>query len=945
MGFQQENQGHPSPSLRKASSLSLHPIPQAEQHRSLAGACDEVQQTFPLSGTSADRAFRGLFFEVLAATTISIQTLEVDLRFTAGNGLPVKVYVSDSRVVDVHNNANSWTLVSDSLIASSPLGAGEGGGVIPAYDFQTVVVSANQRKSFYILLNAPNLDFKIDIALNTPNILAVAGNDFSVFTGWHLEQSDAEFPAILREDLAPIFGGRFHYRQNGCNTNQVVTTDTNVIMSFVIDYTLTQAEFDDVNDALETQFANLLLSDPTLTSMANSANLQLASGGISTVVPNKAETCPDSFSFCVPLEVTVPIQHGDQLTQGQVRQALYQHIDDFENAAVSVLRDGAQIDYVGLLPANHCFRISMTGINDAGSTMDSVQTDYFEERVIDVPNREIPSGIAQVFSLDIVSQEFSRTTTFDVVAVANGAIYAKEGGEDYKVRVQTALNQNKEDLIADFKYYQKFPGPMAQSGRYTFFDGIDLLNVIDFPDCGNTPTSAPTVTAQPSNRPKVTPGAPTRPPSNEPMQTGDDGLDLRLLMYAGIGLGGIVILCLMGFCCKKMMDQRDRSKDKAIDKLEAQNSSKLVIDASRQMTLNGRDEENGRRDSEFQDEHDSFDGSTINTNSFRLSKKSNSKPSPFSFFGAARKPNRRASTGMVDSDDEEFNVSDKPITKKRAGRRASTGMVDSDDEDFGDFAARRPPKAKSFAGEEHAKENAKRRASTGLMPTARDARDSYRKRSGSARSLGRRSGSSGDLGKKRQGSMGKVEEESFRTSGRNHGNLGHLADLEMSSERKRDFQRRHSTGSSDGGEDDIVPDLAKSVRKSTASRRRYSTGRLEEDAVSSKPSKSKRRQSKKDGSSQHSKSTRQSSRRLSSTKKQYEDESESAYSFAMTSDQDSGSDEESATETSRGMDDFNSSFVSKSSKKSSKKSKKKKKKKKSSKSEKANNEPPGDVVH
>lgn len=607
-----------------------------------------------------------------------------------------------------------------------------------------------------------------------------------------------------------------------------------------------------MNSAVNT----LLRSDEKLSVLVNNEGLKMGPVGTSAIIREYTGTCPPLWAFCTTLVSSVPLEFSTDITEGVVKEEIYKHTGTFAQAMLEALREGTQGAYVGLQSMQSFFTIELQGVSQT-DVMDEVQKPYFEERMVSLSNEHLTPGLLQVFRFEVQKQQLFDIDSIRLEGKVYGAILSIYTSEDFAGRTQFAIKENTEQLVAELKFYQLYPGPMSEDNRASFFGGLEQVLSINVNGGGGTaqPTSSPT------------------PEGGVPIEDDDDGIR-QYIIYAAIGLGGLILLCVVFCCCRSMMNQRDKAEERKIRKMEAQRSSTLIIsngepprsigfgnDQSGSLMPRRMSTKSGRAGSSrrlmdpsegtfFEDEH-SLGGSTIETreNSFRM---------------------------------------------KRAGSLRSLGRGD---DDYINPGNRRASHAGFSRGNDFGRSGNRRASHAGF------GRDPYDNDFGdSGHSKSRRASVSNVLYAAPGGGFQKEEPKS-KARRASTGYLSSEDEVEEERPRRR-AARRASTGSLDG-DDDFLRESSHSKRKS---KRRHSHKGLGDSSHYS--------------SSHHSSSHKKSSRRKSSYHR-----SSSKRSLRDDDTERSGSNrslgsDDSPTESSRGIDDPN---VSETFSKKEKKSKKKKK--------------------
>jgi hypothetical protein len=164
--------------------------------------------------------YLGILFSVKArAQPLEILTLELDLRLEDDSDTSIEVYTFDGLFQTVFSDESKWTPVANTNVVRNPQGSG---AVIPVADFDTVTLAANERKSFYITMKSPLIDFKAGAFMRV-GTLATENDDLSVYVGSGL--TEYKFPSDVDSLLDPQFAGVIHYKRTleACEVREVTT--------------------------------------------------------------------------------------------------------------------------------------------------------------------------------------------------------------------------------------------------------------------------------------------------------------------------------------------------------------------------------------------------------------------------------------------------------------------------------------------------------------------------------------------------------------------------------------------------------------------------------------------------------------------------------------------------------------------------------------------------
>jgi hypothetical protein len=199
--------------------------------------------------------FVGIMFSIFSKNPLEILTMELDIRFGSNTDLSVEVYSYAGRYDLVFNDPSVWTLIADTTVVPAPEGTG---AIIPVNDFQTVSMGQMERRSFYITMRSPILDYNVaalaktnEVALQTPDIDLLVGVGFSEY----------KFPEAIDPLVDPQFTGVIHYARKATTCGNV---STSVEYLFILDEQLRIEVLGDLTRFVDAAVTDILLEDPGL---------------------------------------------------------------------------------------------------------------------------------------------------------------------------------------------------------------------------------------------------------------------------------------------------------------------------------------------------------------------------------------------------------------------------------------------------------------------------------------------------------------------------------------------------------------------------------------------------------------------------------------------------------------------------------------------------------
>jgi len=205
--------------------------------------------------------FVGIMFQMQARNfPLEILTFEVDVLTQGSQGarsLKVEVYTKLGQYDLFVSKPDSWDFVADANLEILP----DGRTVIPARDFMSVFLEANERRSFYITLTGKWLDYKANGLVKAGDV-ASEGADLTIFAGSGLNEifADSVYP-----NLSPQFAGAVHYRRRNCAASGAAASVKGEIeYKFILNQPVSGSFTAKIARGVENVIGDALKSEPTL---------------------------------------------------------------------------------------------------------------------------------------------------------------------------------------------------------------------------------------------------------------------------------------------------------------------------------------------------------------------------------------------------------------------------------------------------------------------------------------------------------------------------------------------------------------------------------------------------------------------------------------------------------------------------------------------------------
>jgi hypothetical protein len=196
----------------------------------------------------------GIMFSIFSKNPLEILTLELDIRFGNTTDLSVEVYTYGGRYDLVYNDPSVWTMIAKTTAVPAPEGTG---AIIPVNDFDTVSMGRLERRSFYITMKSPILDYNVAALAKTDEI-ALQTSDIDLLVG--VGFSEYKFPEAIDPLVNPQFTGVIHYaRKATCGK-----VSTSIEYLFILDEQLRIEVLGDLTRFVDAALTDIMLQDSGL---------------------------------------------------------------------------------------------------------------------------------------------------------------------------------------------------------------------------------------------------------------------------------------------------------------------------------------------------------------------------------------------------------------------------------------------------------------------------------------------------------------------------------------------------------------------------------------------------------------------------------------------------------------------------------------------------------
>jgi hypothetical protein len=198
----------------------------------------------------------GIMFSIFSKNPLEILTMELDIQFGDSTDLSVEVYTYGGRYDLVYNDPSVWRMIANTTAVPAPEGGT--GVIVPVNEFDTVSMGRMERRSFYITMKSPILDYNVaalaktnEVALQTPDMDLLVGVGFSEY----------KFPEAIDPLVDPQFTGVIHYARKAACADKV---STSVDYLFILDEQLRTEVWRDLTRFVDAAVIDIMLQDSGL---------------------------------------------------------------------------------------------------------------------------------------------------------------------------------------------------------------------------------------------------------------------------------------------------------------------------------------------------------------------------------------------------------------------------------------------------------------------------------------------------------------------------------------------------------------------------------------------------------------------------------------------------------------------------------------------------------
>ena len=314
--------------------------------------------------------------------------MEVDVSlqnsFGGGADLRIQVYTMPGAYRSFIHTPDDWTILADTTAVQVP----EGGILIPAQDFDTISLPAQQVRSFYVAMNGAYLDSRSFGLDKTGEIDADLG-PLLIYTG---AGAQSKFPEKLDTTIAPKFSGVFHYSSTlaSCDAKTVQTT---VEYMFNVEGSVPFGSADPLAPVTQTYIDNML-SSGLLVDFATYHQLQRIDVPY-TRTSARSTTCSEN---CYSTTVAVTFEHATSLTPGDLYEVLYGDLSLFSVIVGEALE--RVVVYSGPVLFETTFTFVLNGV-PSDTTMNDRQLSYFQQQLRALLNEGTRVG---VYTVEVTDQ-------------------------------------------------------------------------------------------------------------------------------------------------------------------------------------------------------------------------------------------------------------------------------------------------------------------------------------------------------------------------------------------------------------------------------------------------------------------------------------------------------------------------------------------------------------
>ena len=433
------------------------------------GSFQQLNSTY--NAENAIPPYTGVMFEVFAKVNMEILTLELDIRFENGvEDLSIEVYTKEGAFSAFVNDESAWEKVADTTMVPAPEGVG---AIIPVEAFSTVAMPRRTKRSFYLTMKGPYIDFTA-YALQKTGEIYIKGGDFDILVGSGL--TEYKFPEEIDRILDPQFAGIVHYRlvSNECGE---FASEATIEYRFLFGEDMEPPFFEALNVAFEDFIERSLGNNPSLQLWVEQYGL--TKGGVETTSIPFSGQCPPAWPVCPTtyLATKLSLQHADTLDSGLVKFEFLKSTEAAIGAANSA-GQGIQALYLGEKSISVEFTFTLAGV--PSEAMDEIQQEYFSDvcrSFVDATARERYSSVLAVVIEGQTAQRYLRsggrfmanTGSVSISGSIAGAIPAAFEPSHFKETLDVAFADGSEALISALRLGGLRPSKITGNDRISFF--------------------------------------------------------------------------------------------------------------------------------------------------------------------------------------------------------------------------------------------------------------------------------------------------------------------------------------------------------------------------------------------------------------------------------------------------------------------------------------------
>mmetsp|Transcript_31700 Transcript_31700/g.76933 ORF Transcript_31700/g.76933 Transcript_31700/m.76933 type:complete len:1366 (+) Transcript_31700:567-4664(+) len=336
--------------------------------------------------------------------TIEFQ-INSDSGVEPGDPIAVKVFGRSGGFSEHMDVESDWDVLADTDAYVSTDGTG---AIVPAQDFEPVIVPAGEKYAFYLTTIQHSAMIKLSPVETWVGGVSAGGvqeddpslsSPVEVHTGVSLTASGL-FPSSYEQ--AANFNGIIHYRLTQPCDDARIKTD--IMFEFAINDDPNEDIINTLNDSIESSMKAIMTLTPPLSTWKRQHSLEIV--GVQTSFQGRSEQkCPSDFGTCSLLHTTITFAHLDSLLPGTLQVEILSDSNRLIEATSAQFTTA--LEYVGDPMVSGVFKFTLEGVPD-GEDMTESQKLYFERVTSDYLRETSDNSVYSVTVTDFGRRQRQR---------------------------------------------------------------------------------------------------------------------------------------------------------------------------------------------------------------------------------------------------------------------------------------------------------------------------------------------------------------------------------------------------------------------------------------------------------------------------------------------------------------------------------------------------------